>query len=80
MTARAKKGACFVRAWGTCGDLRYLEEIEDGIHPVFRYYDGSGRLLSTGRGNIEHGGGLVWDGPEQKCARREDGDICKSRK
>lgn len=77
--ARRDSGACFSASWGTCGKLRYLDEIEGGLQGVVRYYDDQGRLVAAAHYNVEHGG-MVWNGPPQTCARKSAGDACASQR
>ena len=82
MQARAKRhvdgGACFVAEWGTCGGLRYLDEVKGGMEGRVRYYDERERLVAVAHYNIEHGG-MFWDGPPQACSRKRSGDFCAKR-
>lgn len=69
-------GACFVAAWGTCGALRYIEQVPGGLVGLVRYYDEAGQLVAAAQYNIEHGG-MTWFGPRQACGRKEADDLCK---
>ena len=73
-------GMCAVAEYGTCGALRYIEEMPGGLAGDVRYYDESGVLVTTQHFNIDStaaGSGPRWDGPAQTCGRKKIRDLCE---
>jgi hypothetical protein len=73
-------GGCFVAEYGTCGNLRYIEEMPGGLIGTVRYFDEKGALVATQHSNIDSTAGARgprWDGPPQTCGRKKIRDLCK---
>lgn len=76
---RGDAGGCFVAEYGTCGELRYLDEMPGGLLGTTRYFDASGKLVATFHYNIDHPGSS-WDGPKQTCVRTKTDDLCQPKR